>query len=159
MSETHKVCSFFGHRTMEVTEDLKYKLTTLLEAMITRHNVTTFYFGGFGEFDDFCYKTVCELKQKYPHIQRIFCTADPRWLRPIKRPRWLNNENYEDIVYLDLKFDWWYTRIYYRNCEMINQSDYVVFYVIDKSSNSGAYKAMQYAQKKKKEHFNLVEMG
>lgn len=157
MTEIHKVCSFFGHSQIEITDELKVKLKNLLIDLIEKQNANIFYFGGFGQFDDLCYKTVCELKQTYTDLQRIFCTADPRWLRPSKRPRWLNEEEYEDIVYLDLDFDRWYQRIYFRNCEMMNQSDFVVFYVKDKSSRSGAYKALQYATKKKKQYFNLAE--
>ena len=65
--------------------------------------------------------------------------------RPKKRPVWLKQENYEDFIYLDLDFDWWYKRIYYRNCAMIDRSDIVVFYVEPKE-NSGAYKAYKYAE-------------
>lgn len=151
----NKICSVFGHSEIEIDEELKTRLYTTLEDLITNKGIDAFYFGGFGMFDDLCYKTVSELKDKYHNINRIFCCSDPRWLRPSKRPRWLNEETYEDIVYLDLEYDYWYTRIYFRNCEMINQSDYVIFYVKDKSSRSGAYKALQYAEKKKKEYVNL----
>lgn len=117
-----------------------------------------FYFGGLGQFDDLCYQTISELKIKYPHIRRIFCVSDPRWVRWDKRPQWLKNEVYEEVVYLDLKYDYWYTRIYYRNCEIINQSDIVVFYVKTKEK-SGAYKALYYAKSKKKKFVNICEIN
>lgn len=89
-------------------------------------------------------------------IKRIYCLSDPRHQRVSKRPKWLKDENYEEFIYLDLSFDWWYQRIYYRNCEMIDQSDYVVFYV-KHTENSGAYKAFQYAKRKKKNIFQLSD--
>ena len=40
---------------------------------------------------------------------------------------------------------------------MINQSDYVIFYVRYESLQSGAYKALKYAQKQKKVFFNIAD--
>ena len=157
MLEIHKICSFFGHSSIEITDKLKVQLQEKLTQLIVNENIDCFFFGGFGMFDDLCYKIVSELKKGYPNISRVFCTADLRWLRPSKRPKWLNEEEYEEITYLDLKFDYWYTRIYYRNCEMIDQSDYVIFYVKDEE-NSGAFKAMQHAIKKKKQFINIYDL-
>ena len=80
--------------------------------------------------------------------------SDPRHVRINKRPKWLKTEDYEEFVYLDLQFEWWYQRIYYRNCAMIDRSDIVLFYV-EERENSGAYKAYKYAKLKKKETINL----
>ncbi len=60
----------------------------------------------------------------------------------------------EEFTYLPLDYNYWYTRIYYRNCEMIDRSDCVIFYA-EQKKESGAYKALRYAQKKKKPHINL----
>lgn len=156
MTLSYKLCSCFGHSEMEVTEELRTRLTIKLEDMIVNENFGIFYFGGFGAFDYLCWQVVTELKKKYPHIKRIFCLFDPRHQRPSKRPKWMNDENYEDFIYLDLSFDYYYSRIYFRNVEMINQSDFVLFYV-KFAQRSGAYKALQYAQKKKKPYFNFAD--
>ena len=150
----YKVCSFFGHREIKVTEELIKELKLKIEDLIINEGVDIFYFGGFGMFDELCWKVVTELKLKHHYIKRIFCLSDPRHFRVNKRPSNLRNEDYEDFIYLDLDFDWWYQRIYYRNVEMINQSDFVIFYVKN-TTNSGAYKAYQYAVKTKK---NIVNM-
>lgn len=156
MIDEHKSCSCFGHNKIEITEELKYQLKQIFETLITKENVRYFYFGGFSEFDDLCWKIVTELKLQYPSIYRIFCLSDPRHQRLSKRPRWIKDENYEEITYLDLNFDYWYTRIYYRNCEIIDRSDFVVFYV-NHTERSGAYKALQYATKKKKQIINVCD--
>jgi len=148
-----KVCSFFSHSKIEITEELKEKLMTTVKKLI-EDGFSIFYFGGFGEFDELCWQTVTQLKTTYPDIKRIYCLSDPRHQRLSKRPRLLKDEDYEEFVYLDLDFDWWYQRIYFRNCEMINQSDFVIFYV-NQTKNSGAYKALQYAKKNKKGFINL----
>ena len=152
--EYMKACSVFGHSEIDITDDLKIKLLDRFEALIKDH-FGVFYFGGFGLFDEICWEIVTELKKKYPHIKRIFCLADSRHQRESKRPKWLKDEDYEEIVYLDLVFDYWYKRIYYRNIEIINRSDYIIFYVCH-TQNSGAYKAMQYAMRKKKSFENIA---
>lgn len=81
--------------------------------------------------------------------------SDVRYQKISKRPKWLNSVDYEEIIYLDLDFDYWYTRIYYRNVEMVNRSDIVVFYV-NHSEQSGAYKILQYAIKKEKQYINIA---
>ena len=136
----NKTCSFFGHREIEVTEELTEKLRNKIEDLILNESYTNFMFGGFGMFDDLCHKVVSELKEKYNFIKRIYCLEDERYLRVSKRPHYLTNEDYEEFIYLPLKYDYWYTRIYFRNCEIINQSDFVIFYVKN-TENSGAYKA------------------
>lgn len=156
MMKCNKICSVFGHSDIEQTEDLKNKINLECERLIKEENVGLFYFGGFGNFDDLCWQVVTELKKKYTNIVRIFCLSDPKYQNKLKRPKWLRDEDFEEFVYFDLDFDYWYTRIYYRNCEIINRSDYVIFYV-ERTTNSGAYKAMKYAIKKKKIIINLYE--
>ena len=152
---SNKICSFFGHSEIEITDELKANLSKIIENLI-KENYIFFYFGGFGMFDDLCWKIVTQLKQKFPHIKRVYCLSDPRHLRRCKRPKWVTDQNYEEIIYLDLEFDWWYKRIYFRNVEIINKSDFVVFYV-NHYNNSGAHKALQYAIKKKKHFINLTK--
>lgn len=148
-----KICSFFGHRDITVSEELKIKLNVEILRLL-KIGFDCFYFGGFGIFDHLCWQLVTELKIDFPNIRRVYCLSDPRHTCLSKRPKWLKDEDYEEFVYLDLDYDYWYTRIYYRNCEMINQSDFVIFYALDQE-NSGAYKAYKYAKKIKKHHINL----
>ncbi|MBQ8431006.1 MAG: hypothetical protein IJX26_03600 [Clostridia bacterium] len=150
-----KVCSVFGHCSIIITKELESKLLKTLEYLIKK-GCEYFYFGGFGMFDELCHKLVSELKKTYKHIKRIYCLSDPRHLRINKRPKYLRNEDYEDFIYLDLDFDWWYKRIYYRNCAMIDRSDIVLFYA-EERENSGAYKALKYAKQTKKQIINLFE--
>lgn len=43
--ERHKICSFFGHRKIEITAELKQKVSNEIENLIVNHNVTAFLFG------------------------------------------------------------------------------------------------------------------
>lgn len=100
-----KLCAVFGHSKIFVTEELKENLKNIIENLISNENFGIFYFGGFGEFDTLCWQLVTELKEKYPHIKRVYYLSDPRHLRKSKRPKWLRDEDYEDFIYLDLAFD------------------------------------------------------
>jgi len=150
-----KSCSVFGHSEIIITEELESSLFNTFEYLIQK-GCEFFYFGGFGMFDELCHKIVSSLKEKYPHIKRIYCLSDIRYLNKRKRPKYLKDEDYEEFIFLDLDFNWWYKRIYYRNCAMIDMSDIVVFYV-EERENSGAYKTYKYAKLKKKQIINLFK--
>ena len=153
----NKICSFFGHREIANKEFLQGKVVTLIKKLI-KGGFTIFLFGGFGEFDKLCYEAVSYIKETYPTIKRVYCVSDERHLIENKRPKYLRAEDYEEFVYLAPRFDYWYTRIYYRNCEMIEKSDYVIFYAENKK-DSGAYKALKYAIRRKKEYVNIFSNG
>ena len=65
-------CCFFGHRKIKETEELKSRLYDTVEELIRDCKVQTFFFGSKSEFDDLCFDIVSELKEKHPHIQRIY---------------------------------------------------------------------------------------
>ncbi len=147
-----KICSFFGHRKIELTDELYATTRAEIEKSVS-FGCRIFYFGGYGEFDGLCYSIVTELKKEYTDIKRIYCVPQEKYLR--KKVRYFNKENYDDVIYLELKLEWWYKSIYYRNCAMIDKSDYVIFYA-EKRADSGAYKTYKYAKKtKKKQIVNL----
>ena len=65
--ENNKTCCFFGHR--EVTHNIRDKLTSVIEKLITEDSITEFYVGHQGQFDSMVYSVLKELKGKYPHIR------------------------------------------------------------------------------------------
>jgi len=143
--DNYKICSVFGHSQLFDDRNLlKTRLEREFLNLIVNKDVKKFLFGGFGEFDFLCYEIVSELKKEFPFIQRIHCVENERLLRQDKRPLWLKNREYEQIIYLEPDFKYWYTQIYYRNLEMIKTSDYIIFYIRN-TENSGAYKALKFA--------------
>ena len=147
-----KICSFFGHRTIKYENFIRLELFRIIENLITEEGYDTFIFGGFSEFDKLCHQIVTELKRKYHFVRRVFCLIEEKHMT--KKPSFLVDEEYEGFAYYTLKFDYWYTRIYYRNCEIIKNSDFIIFYA-EERQNSGAFKALKFAIKNKSNFINL----
>jgi len=147
------VCSFFGHRDVEITPELTERTTKEIKNAIVE-GCRIFYFGGYSDFDSLCYSIVTQIKEQRPELelQRIYCVSQERYLR--KKVRYFNRSDYDDVIYLMPSFEGWYKSIYYRNCAMIDNSDYIIFYC-EENPNSGAYKAYKYALKHKKSIANL----
>ncbi len=145
--ENIKVCSFFGHRNVEKTDELYITITAEILRAIA-FGCRIFYFGGYGDFDELCYDAVTKIKEEKPElkIERIYCVSQERYLT--KNVRYFNRDNYDEVIYLVPSFEGWYKSIYFRNCAMIDNSDYVIFFA-EQREDSGAYKAYKYAKKKK----------
>ena len=60
----NKTCCFFGHRTINETEELKTKLCEAVEDLITNKNVDTFLFSSKSRFDELCLEIVTKIKGK-----------------------------------------------------------------------------------------------
>ena len=144
------VCSFFGHRDIEITDRL-YKATFDEITKVIELGVRTFYFGGYGDFDDLCYRIVADIKKEKAEldISLVYCVSQEKYL--YKNVRFFNRENYDEIIYLMPSFDGWYKSIYFRNCAMIDKSEYIIFYA-EERENSGAFKAYTYAKRKKNKY-------
>ena len=56
--------SFFGHRTINETDELKSKLIEVIEKLIEDKNVDTFLFGSKSRFNSLCLDIVTEIKEK-----------------------------------------------------------------------------------------------
>ena len=81
-------CCFFGHRKIDKTLELKERLLSEIENLITNENVTKFLFGSKSQFDDYCYEIVSELKEKYPYLNKlkIISDSDAHYLEKMRLP-------------------------------------------------------------------------
>ncbi len=141
------ICSVFGHLQIDITETLRAKTTAELEKVIGL-GCRIFFFGGFGEFDNLCYEIVSKIKEEKPklNLERVFCVPQERYLR--KKAWYFDRSDYDKVIYLTPVREWWYKAIYYRNCAMIDESSFLIFYA-ENRAESCAYKAYKYAQRKK----------
>lgn len=139
-----KQCSFFGHRNIEITDDLKQKLKVVVEDLIIKNNVYNFLFGSRSNFDSLCRLVVTELKEKYENIKRIVYTCKSEsCILETERTEWeyiysklqkqpIHLIGVEQEVEHKTKYISGKASYVERNYAMINDSDFCVFYYDDK---------------------------
>ncbi len=144
------VCCFFGHRTINETDDLRTKITEAVERLITDENVDTFLFGSKSQFDSLCLELVTEIKGKYPHIKRVYVRAEYPYISERYKKYLL--ESYEDTYYPEKIMNSGRASYVERNYEMIDKSHYCVVYYdelnVPTTRKSGTKIALDYAIKK-----------
>lgn len=183
--EKHKVCSFFGHRKITVTEELKRKIREVIEDLVTKQNVLTFLFGSRSDFNDLCHLIVTELKELNPKIERICYTCrNETCILENEKEKWQNllcNLQKKEITLLCYEKEQEHTTKFIarkasyieRNQAMIDDSDYCLFYYDTNykpplkkyskqsigfyQSKSGTALAYAYAKRKKKVLINVLQ--
>lgn len=162
-------CCFFGHRRIDETAELKERLTKTIEALIADNDVNTFLFGSKSQFDDLCHKVVTELKEKYPHIKRIYVRSAYPDINDSYEDYLL--ESYEETYYPEKMCGAGKASYVERNQEMINKSAFCIVYydenyapprrrnsrrdLTDYQPKSGTKIAYDYAAKKKCNIINI----
>ncbi len=149
----NNTCCFFGHRTINETEELKAKLYKAIENLIVNENVDTFLFGSKSRFDSLCLELVTNLKEKYSHIKRVYVRAEFPVISDSYKDYLL--ESYEDTYYPENLIGAGKVAYVERNFEMINQSRFCVVYYNESYAlskrKSGTKIALDYANKHKKD--------
>ena len=179
-----KTCSFFGHRTIFLTEELKRRTRELIEHLIRVENVAVFLFGSRSEFDSLCHLLVTELKEKYPHIKRISYTCrNETCILENEREKWeeiYSHFEKREVHLLGVEEERTHKTKYTsgrasyveRNQAMIDDSDICVFYYDENyqpemrkyskrsvgyyQPKSGTGIAHTYAKQKKKKIYNVL---
>ena len=164
-----KTCCFIGHRNTKGTPELCDELRKTVIYLIEKQGVETFYFGSKSKFDDMCWKIVTELREEYPDINRVYV----RMYYPELGEPYIGYilENYEDTFMPERIENAGVARYVERNQEMINASDFCVFYYNEEykpslrkqsrsalstyQPKSGTKVAYEYAKQKKKDIINL----
>ena len=150
-------CCFVGHRSIYDNEDLRVKLTEIIERLITEENVDTFLFGSKSHFDSLCLELVTKCKEKYPHIKRIYVRAEYQYISDYYKKYLL--ENYEDSYYPKKIIGAGRAAYVERNYEMIDKSKFCIVYYdesfVPANRKSGTKIALDYAVKKQK---NIIKL-
>ncbi|MBQ8657744.1 MAG: DUF1273 family protein [Clostridia bacterium] len=164
-----RTCSFFGHRNTVATPELCETLRQTVIRLIEEKDVKQFLFGSASKFDDLCLKTVTELQKEYPEIKRMYVRSHYPYIDKLYRDYLL--ESYDDTIMPSKVKNAGRASYVERNQEMINASDFCVFYYdeeyeppLKKQSKralfasqpkSGTRLAYEYARQKEKEIINL----
>lgn len=178
---TVKSCSFFGHRDIKITEELKRKVKEIVEDLITKHEVLTFLFGSRSNFNTLCLLVVSDLKNKYPAIKRIAYTCrSESCVLERDRDKWEKIYAHLQIHLLSVEEEYEHKTKYIsgrasyieRNYAMIDKSDYCIFCYDENyrpdlrkyskrsvgyyQPKSGTSLAFVYAKQKKKHIINVI---
>lgn len=135
-----KRCCFIGHRTIEQTDELLALLTDTIRRLILEEGVCYFLFGSRSAFDDLCHRIVTEFQQEFPNIVRVAYTRRSEYAvkaeEKVKMERtWatilkteVKLKDYDAEVQSDRVFSVGKASYVERNQEMIDDSDFCVFY-------------------------------
>ena len=160
MNEQIHTCCFFGHRTIDETEQLKSELNEIIESLIINDKVDTFLFGSKSRFDDLCLELVTKLKEKHPHIKRIYVRAEYPYISDHYKNYLL--ECYEDTYYPERIINSGRAIYVERNYEMINKSHFCIVYYDEQKApttrKSGTKIALDYATKQDKKIINVASI-
>ncbi len=167
----NNTCCLFGHREIEENQALKEKLYNIIENLIVKEKTDTFLFGSKSEFNSLCLKTVTELKEKHPHIKRIYVRAEYPYISDSYKNYLL--ENYEDTFYPEEIMSSKKAVYIRRNYYMIDMSSICLVYynteytppekpqksifLPNRKSGSGTKLAFDYAKKKGKRIINILD--
>lgn len=102
---------------------------------------STFYLGGYGQFDLLAVSILRKLKKEYPHINIILILA---YLNQKYEKNLYDSTIYPELETVPKRF-----AILKRNEFMIENSDIIIAYV--KHSWGGAAKSLEYGKRKKKQ--------
>ena len=148
-----RTCCFIGHRKIEDTLELRTELYDSIERLITDEKVDTFLFGSKSRFNDLCHELVTEIKEKYPHIKRIYVRAEYPDIDDGYKAYLL--KDYEDTYYPNKIIGAGKATYVERNCEMINNSRFCIVYYNEAHApttrKSGTKIALGYAVRHKKD--------
>ena len=138
--------------------ELRRELYDSIERLITDEKVDTFLLGSKSRFNDLCYELLTAIKEKHPHIKRIYVRAEYSYIDDSYKEYLL--KYYEDTYYPEKIIGAGKAVYVERNCEMINNSRFCIFYYDEQNApttrKSGTKIALDYAVKKHKNVINVL---
>lgn len=149
--------SFFGHRYIEHGTEIEKCLDKLLHDLIIRKEYIDFLIGRDGEFDLLASAAVKRVVRSYGNGNTHFTLV-----LPYMKSEYRNNEQrfldyYDEVeICFDSTEAYPKSAIQVRNRSLVDRSDLVVCCIQHKSG--GAYKTIQYAEKKGKMIVNLADI-
>lgn len=133
------VVTFCGHSQISQSEEVEKWLYAITQNLIEQ-GATTFYLGGYGDFDSLAASVLRAQKKRYPQIELILVLAYLNTGR--------NTSGYDSTVYPPLETVPRRFAISHRNRWMVESADVVVAYVLH--DWGGAATTLRYAKQKKK---------
>ena len=138
------IITFCGHSKIVDKEAVRERLTSEICNLLSS-GYTTFYLGGYGDFDLMAASVLREMKDSYPSIDRVLVLP--------YLDRKYDEKLYDSTVYPPLESVPKRFAISKRNEWMVEQADVVIAYVTH--DWGGAVKTLEYAVRKKSQIINI----
>ena len=148
------IITFVGHRTLCMDENLSNKIVTAIRNNVKENEITTFYCGGYGDFDNHC-ASVCRKLKHEINCEIIFVTPYITSSQQEKLKYLIDAKLYDFTIYPPIENTLPRLAIIKRNEWMISEADLIIAYVTH--TYGGAYQSLQYARRKRKNIINLAE--
>lgn len=150
-----KRCCFAGHNET-YGDEVKEKIKDIAIKLIEEKGVVEFWVGNYGGFDRCAALAMREVKKACPHIKLVLVL--PYLTKAVSDYKEEYYEKYDEIVIADMPEKTpARLRIIKANEYMVDNCDFVICNV--KHSWGGAARTMEYAKRKGREIWNLVECG
>ncbi len=148
-----KRCCFAGHNET-YGDEVKEKIKEIAIKLIEEKGVAEFWIGNYGGFDRCAASAIREVKKTYTHIKLVLVL--PYLTKTVSEYKEEYYEKYDDIVIADMpeKIPA-RLRIIKANEYMVDNCDFLVCNV--EHSWGGAARTMEYAKRKVRGVWNLVE--
>ena len=148
--------SFFGHRIIENSLEIEYRLEQLIRKLLREHEYVEFLVGRDGEFDQLVSSVIRRCKREY-HCDN--CTHI--WVLPYITAEFRDNEEafrdyYDAIEVCEASAGCHYKNAHQtRNRAMVDRAEMVVLCI--QRVSGGAWQTMKYAKRQGKPCINLNE--
>ena len=147
--------TFFGHRSIILKEEHIKQIRQIIEENITTSEKTEFLCGGYGDFDNSCAQISREIKKTHQNCHVHFVTPYITTSAQNKNSDMIKQNLYDEIIYPPIEHIPPRFAISYRNKWMVENSDFIIFFV--KRESGGAYDMLKYAKRKNKKYINIAE--
>ena len=140
------VITFLGHSTITNSSELLEKMVKTILENTRKDEKISFYCGGYGDFDNLSAKACRLIKKQRPNSEVVLVTP---YLKNLTK-----NDIYDATIYPPIENVLPRYAIIKRNEWMVERADLIIAYV--KYTYGGAYKTLNYAERKKKPIINLA---
>lgn len=140
-------CTFCGHH--DAPDSIRVSIENEVEKLILHNNVTCFYVGNHGRFDNMALGVLRECKEKYTQISYFVVLS----YLPEKKDEYQLYQNGETLFPDGVENTPKRFAISYRNKWMVEHSDFIISYV--KNGFGGAAKTLKFAENR---HLKIIKI-
>lgn len=145
-------CAFFGHGDFCMNNKHEQIMEKILYQLLKDNEYVEFLVGRNGEFDRFAASCVRRAKKNFGDDNSALVLVLPYETAEISKNKEYFEKYYDEIEIFDAAY--YKSAMYERNCSMVDRADLIICYV--ENNSGGAYKAIQYAEKRGKKIINIA---